>query len=759
MKLLSFALLLSPLFLCFFVRTIFAQETFINPTIYEITPGIPQDFVPTGEIYHSKEFDLTYEDGPVIFSSVTDGNPLANMTVDDGATIHVTKPDGTQNSTDQIFHYNCFAREFKLAQDFRHLFSKGINKVKVTLYDICGGFKYSTPLYLITESVVTPPSQTPKPFLDLPWDYGNQDFKHLIYNPYSWFDHRYPLQNFCCEPPTLDFTGKSKNVFYKSHSGYDYSSPQGVDKHTLVRASADGDAIFIPEADSGGAGNMIKIDHKNGYQTWYEHLEEATPGAELIIQEEDKSVSVKKGDILGRVGLTGNTTGYHIHLSVFKDLDGDGDFSNDYPFGLTDPLGWEGDYTDPWEEYTDEEETKYGAKSYKLFTQLSPPKIQGISPEGGAIHKDEFTLTVPPNAFSEFLNYKIDFGPFEKASETIKSIVPSIFLYASNSLEQTITNFNSPLSLIYNYSKADLSNINEDSLSFYFFNEATDKWEKITSVLDKTNKTITAPTNHFSQFAVMGELLDATPPTTTVEIIGDKGLANWYRSNVTVKLLPIDNHSGKGVSYTVYSLTGEDWDEYTNPLEFTIEGPYKISFLSHDLAGNSELIKTIEFSIDKTVPEAKIEVDKTDWDLKVTPVATDSAQITKTLGSNNKATYTINDPAGNSLVLNTYDLDTKHIDILKILSLKYNSNPSITPPENILDTNYLFYTPKNKPEIKIINQNFLLKNKAAFVIAADAIKNKTFLNIIENKKLRKEEKPDLILLKLQTNKGQLEYSY
>lgn len=603
-----------------------------------------------------------------------------------------------------------------------------------------------------------PSKTTPQPFLDLPWNYGDKDFKQIIYDPNSWFDHKYPLQNFaCCAGPIIDYKGKTKDKSYKSHSGYDYGLRHEINGQTQVKAAAAGVATFINKNNSGGAGNTIKIDHKNGYQTWYEHLEEATPGSQLIVSEEGKAEEVDKGEVIGKVGLTGRTTGYHIHLSVFKDTNANGDFSDDYPFGLTDPLGWEGDYTDPWEEYTSG--GKNGAKSYKLFTQLTGPKTQQVPPSGGTVVNDKLTLTIPENASSATLTYKIEDGPFETASETIKSIVPSVFLSATNSLGLLITNFNNPLNLVYNYSKASLDNINEDTLSFYYLNEQSNLWEKIASTLDKTNKTISAPTTHFSQFAVMGELLDSTPPTTTAEIAGTKGNSTWYLSDVVVSLKALDNPDGKGIDYIVYSYDGEHYEEYTQPLSFNTEGSHKLYFLSHDKAGNEESAKSIEFSIDKAPPEAKIEVDKSLWDLKITPVSTDST-IIKTPGKKpNEFTYLLNDPSGNTLTLETYYINTKYIDFLKIYSLKYNAAPKTLLPDNTLDTNYLFYTPKTKPEIKIINQNFIIKDKITFIILADALKQKTLLNILENGTRRKEEKPNLTLLKLQTNNGKLEYSY
>lgn len=606
------------------------------------------------------------------------------------------------------------------------------------------------------------PSQFPiEPFLDLPWNYGTTEFNQIIYNPNSWFDHKYPLQDVrCCIKDAINFKGHTDN-YYKSHSGYDYGKPHGVELNTPVLAAASGIATFTPESKTGGLGHTIKIDHGNGYQTWYGHLrkhDSDTPtDHQLVVYQEGETEEVTKGQIIGLVGMSGNTTGPHIHLSVFKDINGNGDFNDDYPFGLTDPLGWEGNYPDPWEEYTIN--GRSGAKSYKLFNDLAPPTTQQLPPSGGNIIKDEFKLTAPNGASNEPLLYKINFGPFEQVSELIKSIVPTLFLTATNNQGLNITSFSNPLTLVYDYSKADLSNVNEDSLSFYFFNEQTDLWEKVSSTLDKTTKTISTPTTHFSQFTVMGELLDSTPPITTASISGTIGKDNWYLSDASVSLLAEDGTDGKGVNLTVYSYDGEHFEQYSQPITFNTEGPHKLYFLSHDNVGNEEEIKSVEFSIDKTPPEAKIEVNQTSWDLNLSPVEA-SASMTKKPGKKlGENIYTITDQAGNTLTLQTRGLDSKSVDVLSINSLKYNNEPDILLPDNFINVNYIFYIPRRRPEIKLINQNVLIKEDKSFIITANILKNKTLINIIENSARTKEELEGLRLLKLQTNQGKLEYSY
>ena len=57
----------------------------------------------------------------------------------------------------------------------------------------------------------------------------------------------------------------------------------------------------------GGYGNYCIIDHGGGYSTVYAHATE-------IIVKEGQQVST--GDVIGYVGSTGESTGYHLHFEV-----------------------------------------------------------------------------------------------------------------------------------------------------------------------------------------------------------------------------------------------------------------------------------------------------------------------------------------------------------------------------------------------------------------------------------------------------------
>jgi murein DD-endopeptidase MepM/ murein hydrolase activator NlpD len=85
------------------------------------------------------------------------------------------------------------------------------------------------------------------------------------------------------------------------HSGIDFAAKEG----TNVNAVADGIVSFIGERS--GYGELIELDHGNGYVTRYAHNEK------IIVKTGDR---IKKGEAIALLGSTGRSTGPHVHFEV-----------------------------------------------------------------------------------------------------------------------------------------------------------------------------------------------------------------------------------------------------------------------------------------------------------------------------------------------------------------------------------------------------------------------------------------------------------
>ncbi len=87
----------------------------------------------------------------------------------------------------------------------------------------------------------------------------------------------------------------------RTHKGIDLAAPIG----TPIVASDTG--VVIHSQSSGSYGKVVKIDHNNGFVTVYAHCDE------LLVSEGE---IVSKGQLIARVGNTGNSTGPHCHFEI-----------------------------------------------------------------------------------------------------------------------------------------------------------------------------------------------------------------------------------------------------------------------------------------------------------------------------------------------------------------------------------------------------------------------------------------------------------
>lgn len=99
--------------------------------------------------------------------------------------------------------------------------------------------------------------------------------------------------------------GGVKTQGIHGYNGIDIGAPIG----TSVFAADSGVVTLVRGGDgwNGGYGNYIVIKHKNGVQTLYAHLDK------ILV---NKGESVDKGDLIGKSGNTGRSTGPHLHFEV-----------------------------------------------------------------------------------------------------------------------------------------------------------------------------------------------------------------------------------------------------------------------------------------------------------------------------------------------------------------------------------------------------------------------------------------------------------
>jgi murein DD-endopeptidase MepM/ murein hydrolase activator NlpD len=91
--------------------------------------------------------------------------------------------------------------------------------------------------------------------------------------------------------------------YSKMHKGVDFAAPTG----TPIMAAGNGTIRMARW--NGSFGKYVRIAHANGYETAYAHLSRIAPGVR-------EGARVRQGQVIGRVGTTGRSTGPHLHYEV-----------------------------------------------------------------------------------------------------------------------------------------------------------------------------------------------------------------------------------------------------------------------------------------------------------------------------------------------------------------------------------------------------------------------------------------------------------
>ncbi|MGH2448952.1 MAG: M23 family metallopeptidase, partial [Chloroflexota bacterium] len=165
-------------------------------------------------------------------------------------------------------------------------------------------------------------------------------------------------------------------INYDGHNGYDF----GI-SYQPVYAAASGTVSYAGwngPSESDGYGQMILINHHNGYVTLYGHL------SKLEVKAGDH---VDAGSEIGISGTTGNSSGPHLHFSVFHNCQ------------ITDPYGWSGPGRDPLYSF-DNQQSVYLWLPGQEPQILNPPPGWPSFPSGVKIAEGQSIARISSRRFS-----------------------------------------------------------------------------------------------------------------------------------------------------------------------------------------------------------------------------------------------------------------------------------------------------------------------------------------------------------------------
>ena len=115
---------------------------------------------------------------------------------------------------------------------------------------------------------------------------------------------RFPLPEKYKEKITWGYNKTALHPISKketTHLGIDVAAPAGTPVYAM------GDGVVNKAVEEKGWGKMIVLDHGNGFVTFYGHLDEIHVAA---------GAKVYRGEVIGKVGNTGQSTGPHLHFEV-----------------------------------------------------------------------------------------------------------------------------------------------------------------------------------------------------------------------------------------------------------------------------------------------------------------------------------------------------------------------------------------------------------------------------------------------------------
>lgn len=456
------------------------------------------------------------------------------------------------------------------------------------------------------------------PIFDIPWIY--QNVNELIDKITSYFDHIYPLLGYAYyqEPDeenstTLNFLGIKNSepyIYYTSHSGTDFALKFG----TEIRAPASGYATYYY---CKSCGNSIKIDHLNGYQTTYMHLQDDG------LVTKTGPIWLNNNDIIGKVGMTGNTSGPHLHFEVLKDANQNNSFLDDYPSGRVDPFGWQDiKNQDPWKKYlwTDYLGNHQGTESiylWKTFNESISKFIEQSSQNTNEIILDNKKITftnIVENITAKITPYIRPTNlPLDSSNKiSMEYIEATSFLSeAFDQLGNKKELFKNPAQIEITLAQSQVTNIILDTIRLYFWDDIKKTWESIPSTFNPDTYTLTSMVNHFTWFAVFGEKINKLTPITQILVSGSQDSQNtgWFIEFPLITLSPTEAENSL-TDITLYSTNnGDTWNTYVQPFLIQKEGINTILYRSQGINGVMEGTQSYVIKVNtlgKTILKRKV---------------------------------------------------------------------------------------------------------------------------------------------------------
>lgn len=356
--------------------------------------------------------------------------------------------------------------------------------------------------------------------------------------------------------------------WYSGHAGIDFAPADPRQATTPILAAAGGRLL---RAEVGADDNhMVWLEHdpdgdgRYQYATLYFHLHPDQFFSAMTNMEE--GTPIQAGQRIGTMGTTGRSSGIHLHFEVRHNVNGDRLFS---VFERVDPYGWfpsQDIVEDPW-----------AILASWIDNQGGSHEHAGIQSEYLWVHPLVDVVDTSGEC-QQVTNVKVDLY-----NVLGWAVVDPGFTYIARDDQGQILEVGQPHRRTITILEEELEGVDRNSISLEWLNPKLDTWftyEKaelepnasggytFSAIVDKTGRYV----------LVAKEVVDRVPPTTSIELSGDRFGDDIYsfQDSVVITLVPSDRGLIQSDVVDVqYSLDcGQTWNQYSDPFEVTLNTPH-----------------------------------------------------------------------------------------------------------------------------------------------------------------------------------------